>query len=170
MVVLASLEPSSGPLQRTRHVRLLRLVLHAFVEGHDNICPQRILDVDGRFRSHHVFGTVDIGFEGNSFLCDFTEFTQGKNLEAAAVRENRAIPVHELVKSAGLSNDILAGSQIEMIGVSQNDFGAGGLHIFRFHGFHRSLSAHRHKYRGFNGAVGSGNPSPAGTSSGILMN
>ena len=56
------------------------------------------------------------------------------------------------------------------LSVSQNDFGTGGLHIFRFHGFHRSLSAHRHKYRGFNGAVGSGNPSPAGTSSGILMN
>ena len=57
------------------------------------------------------------------------------------------MPVHELVKAAGLLYDLMTGSEIEMIGVSQNNLRTQFLHILRLHGLYRGLSAYRHEYR-----------------------
>ena len=85
---------------------------------------------------------------------NFTERPQGKYLKPAAVGEDRAIPVHKLVKPAHIADQRVTGAQMEVIGV-------GKLHaavdLFQLHGgdpaFDRGAGAYVHKYRRFNVAV-----------------
>ena len=56
-----------------------------------------------------------MGLEGNAFLTDLAQALQGKDLKAAGIRQNRAVPVHELMKSAELLDRLVAGPDMQMI-------------------------------------------------------
>ena len=47
------------------------------------------------------------------------------DLEAAAVGEDRPVPVHEAMQAAQLGDEVVAGPQGEVIGVAEDDLGAG---------------------------------------------
>jgi hypothetical protein len=68
-----------------------------------------------------VLGAVDMGLEGGAFLAQFSLCRQRKDLITTRIRENRAIPMHELVEAAcGLHHGI-SGPQVKMVGVAEND-------------------------------------------------
>jgi hypothetical protein len=69
-------------------------------------------------------GTVNVGSEGASLRGELADLGQGEHLEAAAVGQNRSVPVLELMQSAGLSERVQTGAEIEVIGVSEYDFSA----------------------------------------------
>src|SRR6185437_6651244 len=67
------------------------------------------------------------------------------------VSEDRPLPVHEAVKLAQLFHAFMAGPQIEMISVAENDLRADFLaKLLGRHGFHSALRADRHENRGLN--------------------
>ena len=64
---------------------------------------------------------VQMGGKGDALLLDFPQARQGEHLEAAAVGENGAVPTHKLVKAAHLPHHVVAGPQVEVIGVGKLD-------------------------------------------------
>lgn len=127
----------------------------ALVEDHGDIAAERLLYIDGGFGREQMPVSIEMGAEENSVFAHFAETVEAKYLEAARIRENGAVPVHEAVEAAELADEFMAGAEVEVVGIRENDFGV------EFRGeviggepFHRRLRAHRHKDGGFDGAVG----------------
>ena len=66
--------------------------------------------------------------ELDPFLGQFPEVRQAHHLIAAAVGQDRAVPVHEPVQPAEPGNALGTGAEHEVIGVAENDVGAGRPH------------------------------------------
>ena len=65
------------------------------------------------------------------------------------------------MKPAELADQFVAGTQIEMIGVGEDDFRAELFECFLRQGFDGSLRAHGHEERSLDGAVGGGEAAAA---------
>ena len=78
---------------------------------------------------------------------------QREHLEAAAVGEDRAVPVHEAVQATHVAHELVARSQVQMIRVRQDHLGSGSLEVLRIQRLHRRQRAHRHECRCLDGAV-----------------
>ena len=63
------------------------------------------------------------------------------------------IPAHEFVQAAELGDTLGAGSQHQMIGVAEDDIGAGIAHLLRVKRFYRAHGADRHERRRTNDAA-----------------
>ena len=61
-----------------------------------------------------------------------------------------------------MANDVGPGTEPEVVGVAENDLGLHEVELFWVEGFDRSLGAHRHKNRGLNDSVWSGEAAAAG--------
>jgi hypothetical protein len=95
-----------------------------FVEGHHDIRTQGSLDLNHFFWGEKVPGTVDMRTEDNTLLLDIDEFTETEYLETTAVCQNRTFPMHELVKPSHLFDQLMPGSQVEVIGIPEYDLGS----------------------------------------------
>ncbi|MNC46914.1 hypothetical protein D3C75_959480 [compost metagenome] len=95
-----------------------------------------------------------MGAERHTLLRNLAHLAQAEYLKAAAVREDRAVPVHELVQPACLADDLMAGAEKQVIRIAQNNMGIHGLQFLGAHGLYSGKGAYRHKGRGFNHAVG----------------
>ncbi len=84
-------------------------------------------------------------FEGCPVLAQFAQVTQAEDLEAATIGEDGAIPVHEVVQSTKIANQLGAWSQHEMVGVGENDGRASLAQIFRGDAFDACLGADGHE-------------------------
>ena len=63
--------------------------------------------------------------EGNALFLDLSSGTgQGEDLESARVGQDRTIPVHKLMKTAELLDELISGTHVEMVGVAKLDLGA----------------------------------------------
>ena len=82
--------------------------------------------------------------EGRALFGNLAQVRQGKHLEAAAVGQDGMGPIHEGMQPARFLHNVLAGAEMEMIGVGQNDFRAQLLHFPRSHGLHGRLGANGH--------------------------
>ena len=83
----------------------------ADVKGHDDICTETLLMANRRLGGEFVSASVDVGLEDNCVVGDLPEMFEAKALEAAAVRQYRAVPLHEAVKPAQGFDDLDAGSR-----------------------------------------------------------
>ena len=95
--------PTCCALQRLFHVSLWRRILHAFIEGHDDVCSQIPLDFHGSLRTQKKpLPVLLVGkayaFFGNLFL------GEGKNLKPAGVGQNSLIPSHKPMQPAHALN------------------------------------------------------------------
>ena len=102
--------------------------------------------------------------KGDALLGDLPQAGQGENLEAAGVREDGTVPVHEPVQAAHLPHHVVAGAQMQVIGVGQLDLAA---QIVKVEGVHAALDgglgAHVHEYRRLHrAAVGTAELAPPG--------
>ena len=121
---LAPLQPPERALTAGLGIIVLCRVLHALVEGHSDIRAQVGLDAHALLRAHKDPVTVQMTGEGDALLRDLPQAGQGKHLESAGIRENGAVPAHEPVQAAHLTHHIVAGTQVQMIGVGQLDLTA----------------------------------------------
>ena len=101
---------------------------------------------------------VDMGGEIDPLLLDLPQGGQGEHLKSAGVRQNGAVPVHKLVEAPHLPHDLIAGAQVQVVGVAELDLAP---HLLQVVGgdaaLDGGLGAHVHKDRGLNGAaVGAG--------------
>ena len=72
-----------------------------------------------------------MGLEFNAFFLNVLGLCKREDLESAAVCEDCAFPVHELVKSACFGNNIASRSEPEVVGVGKDDAGAHFRDFFR---------------------------------------
>src|SRR5947207_13797007 len=78
---------------------------------------------------------------------------EAENLVAAGIGENRAWPGHELVQAAEAANQVVAGTQIKMIGVGEDNFRTEFFERFLRERFDGGLRADGQKKRGLHHAV-----------------
>ena len=101
-----------------------------------------------------MLAAVDVGAEQDAVLVDVALLSQREDLEAATVRQDRPVPVHELVKPPRLLHQLVAGSEVQVVGVGQEDGRPCLLHVPGRHGLHRGLGTHGHVYGGVDVPVG----------------
>lgn len=107
----------------------------AFVKSHDDVGSEIVLDFDGVLGSEIVSGAVEMGLELNAVFVDLDAgfeagvfvkiffLREGKNLIAAGVGENGPVPIHPFVEAAHFFDETVAGAEVEMISVCEDDFG-----------------------------------------------
>ena len=129
-------------------------ILGALVKGHADVGAESYLNLHGMFRSKRVRTPVEVGAEADTVIGDFAERIEREDLEAARVGEQGARPAHEAVQAAHAANGLVAGAQIQVIGIAEDDFRAEGFeHVLR-NGFDCSLGADGHEDGCFDGLMG----------------
>ena len=116
---LAAAEPSCGAVAGIAGVVVFGGVFDAFVKRHGDGGAEVGLDSHAFFRSHENALAVDVGGELHALLGDLAEGGQGEDLESAAVGQNRLGPVHELVQAPHVVDELVAGADVEVVGVGQ---------------------------------------------------
>jgi len=134
----------------------------AGVKAHHDIGPQGLLDGNCLLGAEKELRAIQMGAKGCAGLGDLRQFLEAEDLESAAIRQNGPIPVHELVQAAETPDQLMAGPNIQMIGIAQDNLGIHLFQVFRSHGLHRRLGAHRHENRGLEDAVQGTHLAPAG--------
>ena len=92
-----------------------------------------------------MLGTVEMGAEKHAFFCDLAQITETEHLEAAAVGEDRTIPVHEAVETAELTDKLMPRPQVQMIGIGKNDLRFCVFELVGRQGLDSGLGADRHE-------------------------
>ena len=166
---LAALQPAEGPLTGGLGVFIRRRVLHALVKGHRHVAAQVRLDAHGLLRPHKDLPPVDMGGEIDPLLLDPPEGGQGENLEAAGIRQDGAVPVHEGMKPPHLPDQLVAGPEVEVIGVAQLNLAADLPEVEGVHAaLDGGLGAHVHEHRRLDhAAVGAGKLAAPGAALGF---
>ena len=78
---------------------------------------------------------------------DLANFGEAEHLKSAAVREDGFWPVDETVQAARRADDIHAGTDVEVVGVAEDDLRAHLVEFARIKRLHAALRAHGHKHR-----------------------
>ena len=87
-------------------------VLAALVKLHNYIRAEVFLDRHNLFRRKQMRGAVYMRIEIYPFVADFIQLCQRKYLKAAAVRQNRSVPIHKFVQTARLFYKLVIRAQI----------------------------------------------------------
>ena len=91
--------------------------------------------------------------EGRPLFGDLGQILETENLEPPGIGEDWPIPVHKLVQTAEAANEFVAGTDIEVVGVTEDDLRPDLDQILRCHRLDRTQGAHRHEDRRLHGAV-----------------
>ena len=119
----------------------------AFVEGHDDIRTQHLLDLHRCLRTDKARHAIKMVLEMHALRRDLAQLGQREDLESPAIREDRTIPAHEFVQPAELADDIQTRPDKKMVGVAEDDLGAQFVQFARTDRFDRALRPHRHEDR-----------------------
>jgi len=88
--------------------------------------------------------------EAGAFFGEHAAIAEAEDLIAAAVGQDWLGPVHEAMQAAAPGNQVVAGAEIQMIGIAEDDLRASVLQIARGDGFDRGARADGHEDRRFN--------------------
>ena len=114
--------------------------------------------------------SVDVAGEIYALLLYFAELRQRKDLKSAAVGKYGLVPVHELVEPAQLVDYVIAGAQVEVIGVAQLHLGFQPLQVDGGNAaLYRCGGAYVHEERRFYRAVRGVEYAPARASLGLFQ-
>ncbi len=145
--LLRALRPAERKLHRRFGLVMGRGKRRAFIEHHLDVGTEQALHLDGALRRQRHAGAVEMGLEGDAVFVELSQLGQRHDLIAAGIGEDRAVPVHETMQSPELGDALGAGAEHQMIGVGENDVGAGLAHVLGEHGLHRRAGADRHEGR-----------------------
>ena len=120
----APLQPSGGSVHGSLHILSRGRMRRALVKGHGNGGSQIRLNLHALLRPHEYLSAVNVGVKVHSLLLNLSKSRQGKHLKAAGVRQDRSVPVHELVQAAKLLNQLVPGPHMKMVGVGQLHLGS----------------------------------------------
>ena len=133
MLCLAALQPAQRALAGVLRVLVGRRIFHALVEGHRNVAAKIRLDAHTLLRPHEDAVTVKVRGKRHPLFLDFSQARKGKYLKPAAVRQDRAIPIHEPVKTTHPAHGIVARAQMQVVSVGKLDLAAEILQVKRAH-------------------------------------
>jgi len=129
-------------------------ILSALVKTHYKVGAESDLNIDGVLGCEEVRAAVEVRAELDAIVSNFAERAEGEDLKAAGVSEEGARPTHEFVKAAHAADCFVAGAEIEMVGVAEDDFRAEGFERVLRDGFDSALRADGHEDGGFYGLMG----------------
>src|SRR5436190_16817415 len=91
--------------------------------------------------------------ELSALLVDLAPRREAEQLIPAAVGEDGALPADETVQTAAARDQLVAGAQVQVIGVAEDDLRAGLFEVALAHRLDASLRADRHERRRLHDAV-----------------
>ena len=133
----------------------------ALVEHHRDVRAELRLNVGRLLRRQRVRRPVEMRSEVRPVLVDRPPRGEAEHLIPAAVGQDRLRPADEPVEPAPAGDEIVAGPQIQVIGVAQQDLGADRFEIAVRDAFHGALRPDRHERRRLDVAVGGGHDAAA---------
>ena len=133
-----------------------RLAGDHVVERHRDIGTERPLDLHGALGRQGPIGAVHMTLKLDPVLADPPETLEREDLEPAGVGEHRARPGGEPVQAAHVADDVLAGTQVQMIRVAEDDLGAGAADVLGAESADDTVGADRHEGRRLHRAVRQG--------------
>lgn len=77
------------------------------------------LDLHAFLRPHKQDPSVHMAVEGDPFFLDLPQGSQAEHLESPAVGEDGPLPPHKLVQAAPAVNQLVSGTDVEVVGVAQ---------------------------------------------------
>ena len=83
----------------------------------------------------------------DAVFVDGAQRGEREHLKAAGVGEDRPVPLHELVQAAQLANQLVAGPEVQVIGVGEDHLRVHRVQIVGVERLHRGERAHRHERR-----------------------
>ena len=105
------------------------------------------------FRIEEFFATVNVRTEHYPIFRNLAHSTKAEYLEATTISEHTTIVIHKFMNTASLLNQLVTGTQEQMVGVSQNNLATHFVQLFRRKSFYCCLGAYGHKHRGIEGAM-----------------
>ena len=145
-----------GQVHRIFHVFVFARIGRTFIEGHDDIGSDGSLDIHNGFRREKMAGAVDMALKDHAFFGDFATGSEGKDLITTAIGQNRAVPAHKAMQSAGLFQYTCTRPQVKMIGIAQDDLCLYIVfQLLLANGLDAAHRSHRHENRcGDNAVIG----------------
>src|SRR5271165_6895011 len=111
---------------------------------------------------------IEMGAELYSVFGHLTQVAEAEDLKPPRVGEQWARPAHELMQPAELADELVAGAQIQVIGISKNDLRAQLFQEMLGNGLDCSLGANRHEDGGLHRGVREDHAGAAGVPGGCL--
>ena len=108
----------------------------ALVECHHDVGTNLALDIHDVLGGEHEFASIDMGGELYTLFGHLANIGKGEDLEATRVGQYRACPPLKTVQAARFVQDVGARTQVEVVGIAQDDlcvdilFEEGALHTF----------------------------------------
>ena len=156
------LGPAEGSLNGNDMIFRRRGGCGAFVEGHDDVGTERVLHFHAAARIEVDHAAIDMAFEGDTGVVDLVDFSEGEDLETAAVGEDGAGPSHETVEIAQRGDGFFTRAEQQVIGVGKDTLRAGGGEVIGGDAFHGALGADGHEGWGIEDSVARGDAASAG--------
>ena len=144
-VVPAAARPLRRALHRCGRALMIGGIFDALVEHHGDVRTQRLLNFNRFFRRKKMFRAVQMRAEDHAFVRDFSQIGETENLKAARIGEDRSRPGHEAVQAAEPADAFVAGTQIQMIGVAEQNLHAQFGERLLGERFHRAGGSHGHE-------------------------
>jgi hypothetical protein len=130
-------------------------VRRAIVEDHRYIGAEFALNLHRFFRAQEQERAIEMRTEFDAVSFDFADSGEAEDLEAAAVGQDRELPIDEVVKATCGADDVHPGTDMEMIGVAEDDLSTQFAEFAWVDGFDAALGADRHEDGSVDNAVGS---------------
>src|SRR5277367_3996149 len=100
-----------------------------------------------------MLGAVEVRTERDAFVGDFAQFAEAEYLKAARVGEDRSGPGHKFMQAAEFADEFVAGPQIQMISVGEQDLDAEVFEVLLGKAFDSGRGADWHERRSVDGTV-----------------
>ena len=124
-----------------------------FVQYHGDVRAERLLDRHDALRREAVQAAVDMAAKGHAVIVQPAVVGQAEDLIAAGIGEDGAVIGHKSVQPAQALDQLMAGAQIEVIGVGEDQLAAGFGKVARLQRLDIGKRAHRRKGGHVDGAV-----------------
>ena len=151
---LTAFQPAGRSFAAGFGIIVLCGVFHAFIKGHGDGRAKVCLNLHTLFRAHKDAVAVQMGGEGHPLFGDLAQLGQTEYLKSTAVSQDGAVPAGELVQTAHVCHHLVAGTKVQMIGITQHhlrtDFfkvmgrktaldSTGGSHVLKRGRLHRAM-------------------------------
>ena len=151
---LTAFQPAGRSFAAGFGVIVLGGVLHAFIKGHGDGRAKVCLNLHAFFRAHKDAVAVQMGGKGHALFGDLAQLGQTEHLKSTAVRQDGAVPAGKFVQTAHIGYQLVAGAEMQVVGVAQHDLcanvfqvlsrqpaldGTGGGHVLKSGRLHRAM-------------------------------
>jgi hypothetical protein len=146
-----SLRPAQRPLGSDAHASSSAVggIVggNALVEHHGDVGTEGPLDLDGALRREQSARSIQWRCERHARFVDARAVRERRHLEAAAVGQPGAAPAGETVEPALFGHHRFTRTLVEVVGVGEQDLGAGADELFGCHAAYRAIGRDGHEGR-----------------------